>query len=96
MQTRLVKPMATINNNNKRSQSSPKVKRAVNAKSVTVKAIKSSENPFDKFSNNRKKFEVVNRRVKGEDRNVGRARAKVHRNPISNRRFIVIDLVGNR
>ena len=35
------------------------------------------ENPFDKFSNSRKKFEVVNRRVKGEDRNVGRARAKV-------------------
>jgi hypothetical protein len=38
---------------------------------------KLSENPFDKFSNNKKKHEVVNRRVKGEDRNVGRARAKV-------------------
>lgn len=35
------------------------------------------ENPFDKFANNRKKFDVLNRRVKGEDRNVGRARAKV-------------------
>jgi hypothetical protein len=42
-----------------------------------VSANKPMENPFDKFSNSRKKFEVVNRRVKGEDRNVGRARAKV-------------------
>lgn len=38
---------------------------------------KLSENPFDRFANARKKHEVVNRRVKGEDRNVGRARAKV-------------------
>ena len=45
-----------------------------NAKGATKSA---KENPFDKFSNNRKKFEVLNRRVKGEDRNVGRARAKV-------------------
>ena len=30
-------------------------------------------NPFDKFSNAKKKHEVLNRRVKGEDRNVGRA-----------------------
>eukprot|EP00605_Chrysophyceae_sp_TOSAG23-4_P001027 GSChrysophyteH1.ASY1.ANO1.1128.1 assembled CDS len=35
-----------------------------------------ASNPFDKFSNARKKHEVVNRRVKGEDRNVGRAREK--------------------
>ena len=38
---------------------------------------KKNENPFDKFANNRKKHEVLNRRVKGEDRNVGRAREKV-------------------
>jgi hypothetical protein len=35
---------------------------------------KEKENPFDKFANARKKHEVLNRRVKGEDRNVGRAR----------------------
>ena len=35
------------------------------------------ENPFDKFANPRKKHDILNRRVKGEDRNVGRARAKV-------------------
>lgn len=35
------------------------------------------ENPFDKFANSRKKHEVINRKVKGEDRNVGRAREKV-------------------
>lgn len=34
------------------------------------------DNPFDRFANSRKKHEVVNRRVKGEDRNVGRALAK--------------------
>jgi nucleolar protein 14 len=34
------------------------------------------ENPFDKFANARKKHEVLNRRVKGEDRNMGRARDK--------------------
>ena len=50
-------------------------KKRVTAKSP--KQTKPVENPFDKFSNSRKKFEVVNRRVKGEDRNVGRARAKV-------------------
>lgn len=37
---------------------------------------KPAENPFDKFANARKKHDVINRRVKGEDRNVGRARAK--------------------
>lgn len=37
---------------------------------------KKVENPFDKFSNSKKKHEVLNRRVKGEDRNVGRALAK--------------------
>ena len=38
---------------------------------------KKAENPFDKFANSRKKHEVLNRKVKGEDRNVGRAREKV-------------------
>lgn len=38
---------------------------------------KVAENPFDKFANARKKHEVLNRKVKGEDRNVGRARGKV-------------------
>lgn len=33
-------------------------------------------NPFDKFANAKKKHEVLNRKVKGEDRNVGRALAK--------------------
>lgn len=37
---------------------------------------KAAENPFDKFANSKKKHEVLNRRVKGEDRNVGRAREK--------------------
>ena len=41
------------------------------------RAQKIAENPFDKFANARKKHEVINRRVKGEDRNVGRARDKV-------------------
>ena len=36
-----------------------------------------SENPFDKFANPRKKHEVLNRRVKGEDRDVGRAKKRV-------------------
>lgn len=35
-----------------------------------------AENPFDKFANAKKKHDVLNRRVKGEDRNVGRALAK--------------------
>ena len=35
------------------------------------------ENPFDKFANARKKHDILNRKVKGEDRDVGRARAKV-------------------
>ena len=37
----------------------------------------STDNPFDKIANARKKHDVLNRRVKGEDRNVGRARSKV-------------------
>lgn len=41
-----------------------------------VAGSKPKENPFDTFANARKKHEVVNRRVKGEDRNVGRALAK--------------------
>lgn len=36
-----------------------------------------SENPFDKFNNSKKKHEVVNRRVKGDERDVGRAKQKV-------------------
>lgn len=44
---------------------------------AAVQAKGKAENPFDKFSNSRKKHEVLNRKVKGEDRNVGRARAKV-------------------
>ena len=44
--------------------------------SQVKKKAKAAENPFDKFANARKKHEVLNRRVKGEDRNVGRARAK--------------------
>lgn len=39
---------------------------------------KAAENPFDRFSNSKKKHDVINRKVKGEDRNVGRARAKVY------------------
>jgi hypothetical protein len=41
------------------------------------------ENPFDKFANSKKKHEVINRKVKGEDRNVGRARAKVSMSHLS-------------
>ena len=45
---------------------------------TTTGAHKKAENPFDKFANAKKKHEVLNRRVKGEDRNVGRARGKVN------------------
>lgn len=48
---------------------------AVAANTSTAKKV--IENPFDRFANTRKKHEVLNRRVKGEDRNVGRAREKV-------------------
>jgi hypothetical protein len=41
-----------------------------------VKKAETTTNPFDKFANSKKKHEVLNRRVKGEDRNVGRALAK--------------------
>eukprot|EP01031_Cornospumella_fuschlensis_P029575 gene29575-35700_t len=37
---------------------------------------KAKSNPFDKFANNRQKHAILNRKVKGEDRDVGRARAK--------------------
>ena len=48
------------------------------AQKAAIQAMKpKAENPFDKFANARKKHEVLNRKVKGEDRNVGRARAKV-------------------
>ena len=62
---------------------------------VVKKKLKTGENPFDKFANSRKKHEVLNRRVKGEDRNVGRARAKV--NYIRNHRTSLIDsYLGHR
>ena len=61
----------------KRKGKSPDPKRREHAvaHSLKMKAA-AKENPFDKFANARKKHEVINRRVKGEDRNVGRARAK--------------------
>ncbi len=51
--------------------------RAAKARLHIKSASAENSNPFDKFSNSRKKHEVLNRRVKGEDRNVGRARKKV-------------------
>jgi hypothetical protein len=50
-------------------------------KAKPIRALESVQydNPFDKFANNRKKHDVLNRKVKGEDRNVGRARSKVGR-----------------
>lgn len=44
---------------------------------ISGKTAKVAENPFDKFANPRKKHDVLNRKVKGEDRNVGKARGKV-------------------
>jgi len=41
------------------------------------KNLKPGENPLYKIANSRKKHEVLNRRVNGEDRNVGRVRAKL-------------------
>lgn len=52
-------------------------RRSFAAAATTLTAKKAIENPFDRFANTRKKHEVLNRRVKGEDRNVGRAREKV-------------------
>lgn len=52
-------------------------RRSFAAAATTLTAKKVIENPFDRFANTRKKHEVLNRRVKGEDRNVGRAREKV-------------------
>ena len=46
------------------------------ATAAAAPSLASVANPFDRFANSRKKHEVVNRRVKGEDRNVGRARDK--------------------
>ena len=57
----------------KNKKGSSKISPAVKA----AKPTKAAENPFDRFANPRKKHDVVNRRVKGEDRNVGRARGKV-------------------
>lgn len=61
---------------NSKAPSSASSKRPGTFKSASAKKAKLSENPFDKFSNAKKKHDVLNRRVKGEDRNVGRARAK--------------------
>lgn len=48
------------------------------AQKAAINSVKpKADNPFDKFANARKKHDVLNRKVKGEDRNVGRARAKV-------------------
>jgi hypothetical protein len=58
----------------KKSKLAHKVVKAATVSKAKVKA----ENPFDKFANAHKKHEVLNRRVKGEDRNMGRARAKVN------------------
>lgn len=46
------------------------------AKKKQNQKAKLATNPFDTFANSRRKHEVVNRRVKGEDRDVGRAREK--------------------
>lgn len=55
-----------------------KAKVIAKAHKAAVQAMKpKAENPFDKFANSRKKHDVLNRKVKGEDRNVGRARGKV-------------------
>ena len=59
--------------------SSPAGRKATEASrgfALSKKLEKAKENPFDKFANARKKHDVVNRKVKGEDRNVGRARDK--------------------
>lgn len=37
-----------------------------------------STNPFDRLANSKKKHEVLNRKVKGENRDVGKSRAKVN------------------
>lgn len=55
----------------RRAFAAPSARNAVGGK------LAKPENPFDKFANARKKHEVLNRRVKGEDRNMGRAREKV-------------------
>ena len=54
---------------------------------------KMSENPFDRFANAKKKHEVINRKVKGEDRNVGRARAKVFKYCIYMIYFSILSLL---
>ena len=50
------------------------VKRA--SASSGKKSSKGSSNPFDVYSNARQKFGVLNRRVKGENRNVAKARSE--------------------
>lgn len=54
-----------------------KSKIVAKAHKVAASSKPKAENPFDKFANARKKHDVLNRRVKGEDRDVGRARSKV-------------------
>ena len=57
-------------------RASPATSAAGGAAGKKRQATATTENPFDRFANARKKHEVVNRRVKGEDRNVGRAHKK--------------------
>ena len=47
-----------------------------NKRSKGGKKTAEKSNPFDAFANAKRKHEVVNRRVKGEVRDVGRAREK--------------------
>ena len=60
----------------KESPSGKKSSEGARSFAIAKKLEKAKENPFDKFANAKKKHDVVNRRVKGEDRNVGRARDK--------------------
>ncbi len=58
------------------SRSASQIGRSVHKGNFATKK-KEIVNPFDKFANSKKKHDVLNRRVKGEDRNMGRAREKV-------------------
>lgn len=64
--------MKSRNNFKSNHKSSHKLKFVSSSKNDT----KTNNNPFDKFANSKKKHEVLNRRVKGEDRDVGRAKRK--------------------
>jgi hypothetical protein len=60
---------------------------------ATKKSAGAAENPFDKFANARKKHDVVNRRVKGEDRNVGRALSKSNE---ERKKRLMADLIAGK